>query len=76
MVNTKAIKKRMIDLDVETKDLAKAIGKQPVTVRQKISNYRPLFLHEAEAFQKVLQIEDEEFCYYFCNHESRSVTNV
>lgn len=74
MVNTKAIKKRMIDMDITYKDLADALGKAVVTVRQKITNNRPMFLSEAEIFQKVLDIPDDMFRFYFFHHESRSAT--
>lgn len=65
MINTKAIKKKMIDEDITVNDLAKAIGKKPVTVRQKIAGYRPMFLDESEIIQVTLNIPDEQFCNYF-----------
>ena len=73
MVNTKAIRKRMIDLDLSYRDLGEAIGKKAGTARQKVMNYRPLFLDEAEAWQKVLQADDSEFHFYFFSRVSRSV---
>lgn len=75
MVNVKAIKIRMIELDVTYDDIARALGRKRNTVRCKLYGYRPLFLHEAEIIQKILKIPDDEFRYYFFDGESRSVTN-
>ena len=72
-VNTKEIRKRMIDLDVSYEDLAQAIGKKAVTIRQKINNYRPLFVPEAEVIQQMLEIPDKEYGFYFYSRLSHGV---
>lgn len=74
MPNVKEIKKRMIDTDITYADIAKAIGKSTVSVRQKIYGHRPLFLYEAEIIQRLLHIEDQDFCKYFFNNKSHNVT--
>lgn len=74
MINTKEIRKKMIDNEVNYVDLGKLLGLAPVTVRQKIYNVRPMSLNEAELLQESLGINDEEFCNYFFTKESRDAT--
>lgn len=76
VINTKAIKIRMIEKDISNLDLANAIGKKPVTVRQKISGHRPMFLAEAEVIQEVLDIPDDKFCHYFFSGKSQNATKA
>lgn len=73
MVNTKAIKERMDELNVTFDDLGRALKKAPVTVRQKIANVRPIFLDEAEIIQHALDIPDEQFVPYFLAKEPLEV---
>ena len=68
MVNTKALKMRMIEKDVDYDFLAKACGRKKSSIRQKITGYRPLTLEEAEVFQQALDISNDDFGYYFFNH--------
>lgn len=65
MVNTKEIRKRMIDLDLTYAKLAVALNLAPTTVRHKIYNVRPLTLEEAYKMQQVLKIADSKFTTYF-----------
>lgn len=65
MINTHALRVRMKDQNVSMQDMADAINKSKTATRQKISNFRPTFLKEAEAWQKLLKINDEQFSYYF-----------
>lgn len=74
MINTKEIRKQMIDKDLTYVALGKLLDLAPTTVRQKIANVRPMNLDEAEKLQTALGIPDGEFCLYFFNAESRSAT--
>lgn len=65
MINTKLIRSKMTEQNVTYEEIGKAIGKETVTVRQKITNVRPMFLAEAEVIQKLLHIPDREFRLYF-----------
>lgn len=65
MINTHALRVLMKDQNVSMQDMADAIGKSKTATRQKVSNFRPTFLAEAEAWQKLLNISDEQFGYYF-----------
>lgn len=74
MVNTKEIRKLMIEFELSYADLGEQINKSPTTVRQKIYNVRPLSLNEAEVIQMALGIPDELFCFYFFSKQSRGAT--
>lgn len=74
MVNTKEIRKQMIDKDLTYVALGEVLKLAPTTVRQKIANVRPMSLDEAEKLQTVLGISDDEFCLYFFSAESRNAT--
>lgn len=65
MINTHALRVKMKAQNVSMQDMADAISKSKTAARQKISNFRPTFLAEAEAWQKLLNISDEQFSYYF-----------
>ena len=74
MVNTQALRARMKELDVKNQDVADAIGCAEVTARQKLNNTRAFTLQEAETVQKLLQIQDADFGFYFFDGVSRSAT--
>lgn len=74
MVNTKEIRKQMIDKDLTYAALGELLKLAPTTIRQKIANVRPMNLDEAETLQSILGIPDSEFCFYFFNAESRGAT--
>lgn len=65
MINTHAVRVLMKNQNVSMQDMADAISKSKTATRQKISNFRPTFLAEAEAWQKLLNISDDQFSYYF-----------
>lgn len=68
MVNTKGIKKLLIDKDMDLSDLAVAIGRTYTTTSMKLNNSRSMTLDEAEKIQEALGIHDEDFAYYFLSH--------
>ena len=74
MVNTKEIRKQMIDKDLTYVALGKLLNLAPTTVRHKIANVRPMSLDEAETLQAALGISDDDFCLYFFSTESRDAT--
>ncbi len=74
MVNTKAIKIRMFEKDITTKMMAKELNLCPSTTSQKINGRRNMTLDEVGVFQRVLEIPDEQFGYYFLNRQSHKVT--
>lgn len=75
MINSRAIKLEMINKNVTMDDLAEAIGKRPTSVRHKIENHRPMSLDEAEIVQRMLNIQNEDFAFYFFS-QSRSATEI
>jgi transcriptional regulator with XRE-family HTH domain len=46
-------------------DCAEYIGVKPPTFNQKLNNIRPFSLTEAEKLSSLLDIENNEFAYYF-----------
>ena len=69
MVNTKGIKKLLIDKDMDLSDLAAVIGRSYTTTSMKLNNASSMTLDEAEKIQEALGIHDEDFAYYFMSHE-------
>lgn len=65
MVNTKAIKCRMIDYDLTTAELADKIGLTPSYTSAIISGKRALTLSVANKIQEVLEISNDDFGHYF-----------
>lgn len=65
MVNTKEIRKRMVDYDLTTAELADRIGMTPSYVGAVIANKKPLTLKTAEKIQSALSIRDDDFGHYF-----------
>lgn len=68
MVNTKKIKARMTELDLNQTEVAAQIGIAQSTFNQKINNTRPLFLDEVEKLQALLKIDNADFSEYFFYH--------
>ena len=69
MINTKALKKLMIDKEVGVADIAETIGRSCSTASMKLNGRRDMTFDEAEKIQAVLGIHDEDFAYYFMSHE-------
>lgn len=65
MVNVRALKARMVGLDLTLNDIADCIGKTYATARNKVNGYTPFTVEEAEAVQELLGIDDDEFCFFF-----------
>lgn len=72
MVNSKALKARLVELDMRIADVAEAIGKTYATARNKLCGATPFTVYEAELVQNLLNIPDEEFCYFFMAHSRKS----
>ena len=68
MVNTKALRKRMIDFDIAASELADRCGISQAKVSLILRNKQTVTLEIAEKMQETLYIEDEDFAYYFLNH--------
>lgn len=61
MIDKKAVRKRMIDLDLKWQDVADSMGLAASTIRQKVYNVRPMTLEEAYSLQQILKIDDNQF---------------
>lgn len=69
MINTKEIKKLLIDKDLTVSDVAVCIGKSYSNTALKLNNKATMTLGEAEKIQDLLGIEDFEFGFYFLHNE-------
>lgn len=69
MINTKEIKKRLIDKDLAIADISVCIGKSYSSTLLKINGKLPMSLCEAEMIQELLDISDSDFGFYFFSHE-------
>lgn len=65
MVNTNKIKGRIVELGMTNKNVASELKLALPTISQKINNVRPMYLHEAEAIGKLLNIKAADFTTYF-----------
>ena len=72
MINTKELKKLLIDKDLGIKDIAFCIGKSYSNALLKINGDIPITLSEADKVQTLLGISDCDFGFYFLSH-SREV---
>lgn len=68
MINTKEIKKLLIDKDLGIKDVASCIGKSYSTTLLKVNGGVPITLSEADKVQTLLGIRDCDFGFYFMSH--------
>lgn len=75
MVNTKEIKKRMVDCDLTTAELADEVGMSPTYVGAVINGKKPLTLNTAERIQSVLGISNDDFGRYFLSGEKKGECN-
>lgn len=69
MINTKEIKKLLIDKNLKVNDLAMCIGKSYSNTMRKLNGKTAISLSEAEKIQFILDIDDSDFCFYFLSHE-------
>lgn len=65
MTNVKAVKCRMVELGIRSKDLAEVLGVTPAYANSLVNGKRVLTLKMATRLQKALEVPDEEFCRYF-----------
>ena len=65
MINTKEIKKLLIDNNLTMHDVADCIGKSYNSAYLKLHNKAPMKLSEADKLQKLLGIADCDFGLYF-----------
>lgn len=65
MVNSKAIRRRLKELNLKQKDAADCIGCKPSTASLKINNRRPMYLDEAWKLAVLLGVESEFQAYFF-----------
>lgn len=64
-MNTKEIKKRMIDCDITANDLATKCNVSSAKMSLVINNRQDATLELAEKMKHYLSISDEEFAHYF-----------
>lgn len=69
MINTKELKKLLIDKDLRIRDVAAYIEKSYSNTLLKLNGKAPMSLDEAEKIQFLLGIRDSDFGFYFFNHE-------
>ena len=72
MINTKEIKKLLIDKDLGIKDIALCLDKSYSSALLKVNGELPLTLCEAERIQTLLEISDCDFGFYFMSHKHGS----
>ena len=72
MINTKEIKKLLIDKDLTINDVAIYIGKSYSNTLLKINGKTSITLGDAEKIQEFLEIDDSDFAFYFL-HKERTV---
>jgi transcriptional regulator with XRE-family HTH domain len=68
MINTKEIKKLLIDKSMTINDIAKYIGKSYSNTNRKLNGITQITLSEAEKIQFLLGITDCDFGFYFFSH--------
>lgn len=72
MINTKEIKKLLIDKDLTINDVAIYIGKSYSNTLLKINGKTSITLGDVEKIQEFLEIDDSDFAFYFL-HKERTV---
>ena len=70
MVNTAAIKARCKAMKITQEDIAQVLGIKRCTVSQKINNQRPMTVTEAVKLQWMLDIQPEDFGFFFFGGEA------
>ncbi|MGN0743070.1 MAG: helix-turn-helix domain-containing protein [Candidatus Fimadaptatus sp.] len=69
MINTKAVRHRMVDLDLNNSKLAEACGVSAPYMCSIVKGQKPLTLGIAFKMQKALGVSDDEFCFYFMQRD-------
>ena len=70
-MNVIEIKKRNLELGITAKEWAECLGLTKQMAYKKINGESPLTLIQADKIQKLLQIGDCEFGFYFLSGHSR-----
>lgn len=70
-MNVIEIKKRNLELGITANDWAICLGMTKQMAYKKINGTSPMTLYQADKIQKLLQIKDEDFVFYFMNSHSR-----
>ena len=71
MINTKAIRHRMVDLDLTNAQLADEAEVSPSYMSSVIYGKKALTLEMAKKLKGILQVPDEKFSYYFLADETK-----
>ena len=69
MINTVAVKKRMIDMGMSNNDIAEKANTSKSYMSSVINGKKSLSLRMAKKLQHALQISNEEFMFYFMHSE-------
>lgn len=71
-MNTKELKKRMVDYNMTNAELADKIGVTPTHFSGVLNGKRPLTLGLANKIQEALEIPNEDFGHYFLDGGRKS----
>ena len=69
MINTVAVKKRMIDMGMSNNDLAEKTNTSKSYMSSVINGKKSLSLRMAKKMKNALEISDEDFTFYFIHSE-------
>ena len=69
MINTKELKKLLIEKDLKISDVAMYLDRSYSSTSLKTNGKTPMTLGEAEKIQFLLDIKDEDFGFYFLYRE-------
>lgn len=70
-MNVIEIKKRNLELGISAKEWAECLGLTVQMAYKKINGTSPMTLIQADKIQKLLQIDDIDFAFYFLSGHSR-----
>lgn len=68
-MNTKEVKKRMVDFGYTNNELADRLGVTPAHFSGVLNGKRTLTLGMADKIQQALEIPDEQFAFYFMRRD-------
>lgn len=68
MVNEQALLEIILNKYKTITQFANVLGRSYISIKLKLTNKSVMTLGDAEAWQKALDINDEEFAFYFLNH--------
>lgn len=70
-MNVIEVKKRNLELGISAKEWAECLGLTVQMAYKKINGTSPMTLIQADKIQKLLQIDDIDFAFYFLSGHSR-----